>query len=186
MTQFDTSDEVSTSAAMSERQFAQLMTTVATALHQPAAPLSTEQQQVALQFRLLRNGLGRFQSASESFDRALLRIEQIQHDDAIELVSRDPIPREAHSMILVIDSHRIRHERPGLPTDGRWHHMVGGVREVVELVEFLDQFDVPIAAGIPVQIAGPSGEERRPPDAEPGRSAPSTSGGRKSNTQQGR
>ena len=49
---------------MDQQQFTQLMASVAAALRQTTTPLTADQQTVALQFRLLRNGLGRFASAS--------------------------------------------------------------------------------------------------------------------------
>lgn len=161
-------DSGSTSGAtpqliMTEGQLETLMSRLAGAFRQPPAPQSPGQQAVALQYRLLRNGLGRFQSASEAFDRALIRIDQFQHDESsIDLVFLDPLPDDASSMVLLINSQRIPR---GLPSSGR-----DGIRyaqiecdpatTVVQLVEFLDQSGVPIAAGVPVKIQRQSDYER--------------------------
>jgi hypothetical protein len=148
---------------MDQQQFAQLMTTVAAALRQTTAPLTAEQQAVALQFQLLRNGLGRFRSASEAFDRALIRVDQVQYPGGSELVFHDRIPRDARSMVLTVDSRRAPRELPASRDDGiLWHRVDRDeVIRIVELVEFLDRFDVPIAAGVPLQVQG-WGEDRDP------------------------
>lgn len=161
MTEFGMVDAASSAPAMDKEQFAQLMTTVVAALRQTAAPLSPSQQTVALQFRLLRNGLGRFRSASEAFDRALIRIDQIRYQNWVELVIHDPIPPDARSMVLVIDSDRIRLTLPGYMGDGKYVHRFGGDSStgLVELVEFLDQFEVAIAAGVPRQLQDSFQEE---------------------------
>ena len=154
---------------LDSNQFAQLMTTVATALRQTTPPpptstaLTTDQQAVALQYRLLRNGLGRFSSVSEAFDRALIRMEQVQYQGWSELLFLDPIPAAARSMVLVVESERVPGELPGYLENGRRVYRVEGESDmkVIELVEFLDQFDVPIAAGVPVQ-ARPDSTYQRP------------------------
>lgn len=151
----------STQLRMDQRQFAQLMTTMADALRQTTTPLSTDQQAVALQFRLLRNGLGHFESASEAFDRALIRIDEVHHGGRIELVFHDPIPRAARSMVLVIGSRRVQRPLPGPRKYGLYGHALGGDlgQLAVELVELLDQFEVPVAAGVPSLVQGRPGDD---------------------------
>lgn len=144
-------------ASLDQDQFAELLTTVATtvatALRQPpsrprtSTSLTKEQQAVALHYRLLRNGLGRFQTASEAPDHILVRVDQVQHYDSSELVFHDPLPRDARSMVLLIES-----QRETRPLDGSVdQRRVGGD---VDLVEFLDESDVVIAAGVPLQVLG--------------------------------
>ena len=148
-------------ASMDQDQFAELLTTVATtvatALRQPPPPpqtassLTKEQQAVALHYRLLRNGLGRFQTASEAPDHILLRVDQVQHYDSSELVFHDPIPDDAAFMVLVVDSQR--ETRPLAGSVDRWR-FGSDVQRVVELVEFLDESKTLIAAGVPLQVQG--------------------------------
>lgn len=154
MTDIASTDAASAGLSMNEQQFTQLITTVAAALRQTSAPLSADQQAVAFQFRLLRNGLGRFESASEKLDRALIRVDQIQYEGGSLLEFHDPIPPGARSMVLTVDSRRATDQLPASRDDGSYWHPVDSdqVTRVVELVEFLDQFDIPVAAGVPVQV----------------------------------
>ena len=147
------STQDTTQVEMSSQQFSQLITTVAAALRQTSAPLTPDQQTVALQFRLLRNGLGRFSSASEAFDRALLRVDQVHEGGRSELVFHDPIPGDARTMVLVVDSRRVPQQLPSLREYGLHGHGLGDeLVRVVERVELLDQLGAPIAAGVPVQV----------------------------------
>lgn len=163
MTEQTASGAVSSPLRMDQQQFTQLMTSVAAAMRQTTTPLSREQQTVELQFRLLRNGLGRFASASEGPDRVLIRMDQIQYRGGSELVLHDPLPDGARSMVLTVDSSRAPRGLPETREDGICWHQVDSdqVTRVVELVEFLDQFDVPIAAGVPLQVQGPTPRNTR-------------------------
>ena len=156
MTELSSTGSVAPQLSMDQQQFTQLMASVAAALRQTTTPLTADQQTVALQFRLLRNGLGRFASASESPDRVLIRMDQIQYPGGSDLVFRDPIPPDAVSMVLTVDSSRASGDLPATGDDGMFSYEVDREREtkVVELVEFLDKFDVPIAAGVPLQVQG--------------------------------
>lgn len=142
-----------TQVQMSPQQLSQLITTVAAALRQTTSPLTAEQQTVALQFRLLRNGLGRFSSVSEGFDQALIRVDQVHDGARSVLVFHDPIPDAARAMVLVVGSRRVAEQLPGVDGDGRHRHgLGGGLEQVVERVELLDQLEVPIAVGVPRQL----------------------------------
>ncbi len=160
MTEYLATDVGSTRLGMNDRQFAELVTTVATALRQTSTPLDPDQQEVELRFRLLRSGLGNFYSASEGFDRALIRIDQVHYDGWIQLVIHDPIPDKTRWMVLFIGEERIYLDVPGASDDGRRHHRIEGdvADKVVDLVKFLDLAEVTLAVGIPVQIHGRYGD----------------------------
>jgi hypothetical protein len=72
-------------------------------------------------------------------------------------VFHDRIPDAARSMVLTVDSCRgVPQDLPATRADGMCWHPVDNdeVTRVVQLVEFLDESGVPIAAGVPLQVQG--------------------------------
>jgi hypothetical protein len=163
VTEYGSPEAATQQLSVNGDQLEDLVSRLVAAVRQTGPPLSRSQQDGVLRFRLLRNGLGRFHSPSEGYDRSLIRMRQIWYGDDSRLVIDDPLPSEVYSMVVVVDSDR----RPTneVPTRGDEVPTYG----FIELVEFLDRLGVPVAAGVPVQLAAPPVDARK---SRSSRSAP--------------
>jgi hypothetical protein len=139
-------------AATPENSMHELAAAIVTAMRQPKQ-LSATQQRVELKFRLIRNGLGNFGGhGDDPGDRALIRMTQTRanKDGGCELELLDPLPARAR-VVLITPEHRGGVERVRI---GQKHHdpIEVGFSPIAR-VDILDDFDVPIAAGIPALAA---------------------------------
>lgn len=156
LTKYD--DSTSMQISMSEEQFQRLLRTVtstvagqAATLNQTADAMTPEQKLVGLQYRALRNGLGRVTTSSEGSNRTLIRIVQNFYRDGSELDFPDPIPDAAASLMLTINERRVPMDLPKRGSDGRLIVVLTELKPdtPVRLVEFLDVGNSPIAIGVP-------------------------------------
>jgi hypothetical protein len=110
------------------------------AVLRPQTPLNPDQQRVALQYRLIRNGLGNYGGRGDAGgDVALIRLTQTVMTGRIWLAFEDPLPVTAAQLVAYAgDPPKQIHTIPiSDPT-------VGVVR-----VDVLDRDGAPIAAGVP-------------------------------------
>ncbi len=138
---------------------AQELANALAAVLRPQAPLSSDQQRVVLQYRLIRNGLGNYGGHGDaSGDIALIRLTQSVRHDHIWLAFKDPLPRTAARLeaysddspeqidTIPISNPKVR----GVSVfEGK-----GALPSIVRVV-VLDPDGTPIAAGVPSQDPAP-------------------------------
>jgi hypothetical protein len=124
---------------------------------QPQDPLSREQHQAALQYRLIRNGLGNFGGHGDAGgDIALIRMTQTVTDDRIRLTFQDALPLASSELAVyagtppkLVDTIKITRAR----ADSYWVCEHTAELKPIVRVEVLDQGGAPIAAGVPSEVA---------------------------------
>jgi hypothetical protein len=138
---------------MSAQEFAKALATVLTTQD----PLSPGQQQAALQYRLIRNGLGNYGGHGDAGgDLALIRMTQTLLPDRVRLTLQDALPRAASQLALyagirpqLIETVWITGRRTG----SYWVCQNTLDVQPIVRVEVLDQAGAPIAAGVPTEVA---------------------------------
>jgi hypothetical protein len=125
------------------------------AVLRPQTPLDPNQQRVALQYRLIRNGLGNYGGHGDAGgDAALIRMTQTVMNGRIWLAFDDPLPATTARLVAYagappkqIDSIPISDPTAA----GVWVCEGRGVLVPIVRVDLLDRGGAPIAAGVPTQ-----------------------------------
>lgn len=141
---------------MTDMSAQELANALATVLR-PQDPLSPGQQQAALQYRLIRNGLGNYGGHGDAGgDVALIRMTQTLVFDRIRLTLQDALPRSASQLALYVGTPPQLVETVkiiGPQTGSYWvcEH-TPDVKPIVR-VDVIDQVGAPVAAGVPTEVA---------------------------------
>jgi hypothetical protein len=134
---------------------AQDLANALSAVLRPQTPLDPGQQRVALQYRLIRNGLGNYGGHGDTGgDTALVRLNQTVVNGRIWLAFEDPLPFATAR--LVVYSGAPPRQIDTIPisdptVSGVWVWEGKGSLAPIVRVDVLDRGGAPIAAGVPTQ-----------------------------------
>lgn len=140
---------------MTDMSAQELANALATVLR-PQDPLSPGQQQAALQYRLIRNGLGNYGGHGDAGgDVALIRMTQTAADNRIRLTLQDTLPRSASQLAVYVGTPPQLVEMlkvSGSQPNSYWVGENTPEDRPIVRVDVLDQAGAPIAAGVPTEV----------------------------------